>query len=138
LASGSAQTWVSEYHLLVQLHSINDGHYGGPLVVRALNRKLPVGMTTDFEGILLLEMELEQYLDYHRDAAIWVAEHQGVFIMVQQRAVIKEALLRGLHGRSPNEKDQAFSDVCTLLGFDLSTAPTDGAEEEKGREMAHG
>ena len=137
LASGSAQTWVSEYHLLVQFHGFTHSQQGGPLLVRALNRKLPAGMMTVFEGILLLEMELEQYLDYHRDAAIWVAEDCGVFILAHQRAAIKEALLRGLSGSSPKEKDQAFFDVGTLLGFDLSTGPAVDVEEEQRRELAH-
>lgn len=124
---GSAQTWVGQHELLVEL--LGSARSAYQLVVSSLSGGLPSRMETTFDGTLRLEMEMERYLDYHREAAIWFPGGEVVFIDSRRRCQLHSALSRGLLG-SASEKDQALRELGTLLGIPLG--------ECRSREVSEG
>ncbi|GAC1404839.1 MAG: hypothetical protein NVSMB49_23700 [Ktedonobacteraceae bacterium] len=77
---GQAETWVSGYHLTVNIQSPNRSNTGGPqVVVSALHKKFLTPIPVQ-QGILALEMKLEEVLDYHRGSAIWWSKGTVVLI----------------------------------------------------------
>ncbi len=120
LGRGTAETWVSGYHLAVEPQGMPGKACATQLVVRGLNKPLPVGMRMTHEGVLSLEMELERLFDYHRDSAIWGPIGRVIFIDVGQRHLLATAITRGLQGAGTDEKNQALYEIGRLLGIETS------------------